>query len=149
VLVRRKHPEKWRINSWFRLHKNVPAHRSVLVKGFIAKNYVTTLEHPQSPDMAQAEFNLFPRLKSSLKGRRCCDAIDIIKNATEELKRISQNFLQDVSKTFTVVCRSVCLSMGTTLKKMQLECSVLCFSEISDSGNILKLPVSTALLLNK
>jgi len=29
--VRRKHPENWRTNSWFLLHDNAPAHRSVLV----------------------------------------------------------------------------------------------------------------------
>jgi hypothetical protein len=30
-----------------------------------------------------------------LKGRRFCDATDIIKNATEELKRVSQNRFQE------------------------------------------------------
>jgi len=43
--VRRKYPTKWRTNSSFLLHDNAPAHRSVLVKNFLAKN-VTTLEHP-------------------------------------------------------------------------------------------------------
>jgi len=42
--------------------------------------------------LAPADFYLLPRLKSALKGRRFCDATDIIKNATEELKRLSQNF---------------------------------------------------------
>jgi len=43
------------------------------------------LEHPPySPDLAAADFYL-------LKGRRFCNATDIIKNATEELKRLSQN----------------------------------------------------------
>jgi len=93
-VVRSKHPEKWRIESWFILHNNAPANWSVLVKGFIAKNNVITLEHPHSPELVPAEFNLFPRLKSSLKGWRCCDATDIIKNATEELKGLSQNGLQ-------------------------------------------------------
>jgi hypothetical protein len=61
-----------------------------LVKDFLAKNIVITLEHlPYSPDLAPAHFYLFPLLKSALKGRRCCDATDIIKNATEELKRLS------------------------------------------------------------
>jgi len=58
--VRRKHPEKWRINSWFLLNNNAPAHRSVLVTDFRAKNNVITLEHPHSPNLAPAEFNLFP-----------------------------------------------------------------------------------------
>jgi hypothetical protein len=52
---------------------------------------VTTLEHSTySPDLAPADFYLFPRLKSALKGRHFCD-IDVIKNATEELKGLSQN----------------------------------------------------------
>jgi hypothetical protein len=38
-----------------------------------------------SPDLAAAEFYLFPQLKSALKGRRFYDATDIIKNATEKL----------------------------------------------------------------
>jgi hypothetical protein len=45
--IRRKSPEKWRTNSWFLLHDNAPAHRSILEKDFLAKNNVTTLEHPQ------------------------------------------------------------------------------------------------------
>ena len=55
--IRRKRPEKWRTSSWFLLHDNAPAHRSVLVKDFLAKNNVTTLNHPPYyPDMAPADF---------------------------------------------------------------------------------------------
>jgi len=43
---RRKRPEKCRTNGWFLLHDNAPAHRSVLCMDFLAKNKVTTLEHP-------------------------------------------------------------------------------------------------------
>jgi hypothetical protein len=39
-------PENWRTNSWFPLHDNAPAHRSVLVTGFLKKNDVTTPERP-------------------------------------------------------------------------------------------------------
>jgi transposase len=89
--VRRKRPEKWSTNIWFPLH-NVPTHLSVLVKDFLAKKKVTTLEHPlYSPDLATAEVYLFPQLKSPLKGRSFCYATDTIKNATKELKRLSQN----------------------------------------------------------
>jgi hypothetical protein len=88
VAVRRKSPEKWRANSWFLLPDNAPTQRSVLVKVVLAKN-VSTLEHPPySPDLAPADFYMFPPLKSALKGRSFCDATDIIKNATEELKRL-------------------------------------------------------------
>ena len=61
----------------------------VSFKDFLAKNNVTILENPPYPsDMAPADFYLFARLKSALKGRRFCDATDVIKNATEELKRV-------------------------------------------------------------
>jgi hypothetical protein len=36
---------KWKTNGWYLLHDNAPAHRSVLVKDFLAKNNVTTLQH--------------------------------------------------------------------------------------------------------
>ena len=86
--VRRKCPEKWRTNSAF-------AHLLVLVKDFVGKNNVTTLEHPPyPPDLAAADFYLFPGLKSAMKGQRFCDATDITKNATEELKRLSQSGFQ-------------------------------------------------------
>jgi len=90
------------------LHDNAPAHRSVLVKAFLAENSVTTLEHPPySPDLIPADFYLFPPLKSALKGRRFCDATDIIKNATEELKSFSKNGFQECFKQLKVSGRSV------------------------------------------
>ena len=55
--VRRKRPEKWRSSSWFLLHDNAPAHRSVLVKDFLTRNTVTTMEHPLIfPDLLQLIF---------------------------------------------------------------------------------------------
>jgi len=73
-----------------------------LVKDFLAKNNVTALQYPpHSPDLAQADVYQFPRLKSTLMGWRFCDASDIIKNATEELKRVSQNAFQ---KCFQHLC---------------------------------------------
>ena len=89
-------PKKWRINSWSLLHDNAPAHRSVLVKDFLVKNNTTTLQHsPYFPDLTPAYFYLFPRTKSALKGRCFCDATDIFKNATLELKRLSQCSFQE------------------------------------------------------
>jgi hypothetical protein len=40
---------------------------------------------PHSPDLAPADFYLFPRLTSAF-----CDATDIIKNATDELKAFTK-----------------------------------------------------------
>ena len=49
---------------------------------------MTTLKHPpHSSDLATGDFYLFLVLKSALKEWGCRDAADIIKNATEELKK--------------------------------------------------------------
>jgi hypothetical protein len=78
------------------------------VKDFLAENNVTTLEHPPySLDLAAADFYLFRRLKSAVKGRRLCNFTDINTNATEELKKLSQNGFKNVPSTFTVASRRV------------------------------------------
>jgi len=67
---------------------------------FLAKNNVTTMEHPTySPDLAAVDFFLFSRVKTEWKRWRSCDATDIIKNATEELKRISHIGFQEYLPT--------------------------------------------------
>jgi hypothetical protein len=86
-----KRPGKRRTHSWFLLHDNAPAYRSVFAKDFLAKKNATTLNNPPySPDLAAADVYLFPRLKSAVKERRFIYATGIIKNATEELKRLSR-----------------------------------------------------------
>jgi len=48
-----------RASSWGLLHDNAPAHRSVLVEDFLAKNSLTSVEHPPySPDQTAADFYL-------------------------------------------------------------------------------------------
>ena len=72
--------------SWFLLRDNTPAHQLVLVKDFLAKNNVTTLEHPLPPqplDQASADFCLFIKLKSASKGQHFCYPADFVKNVTE------------------------------------------------------------------
>ena len=87
--VTRKRPEKWKTNNRFLLPDNAPAHRAVVFKDFLAQNNVTTLKHPpHSLDLAPANFYLSPRLKSGIQGRRFCYYTDVIKNATEGLKRL-------------------------------------------------------------
>jgi len=90
--------KKRRTISWFLLHDNAPSHRLVLVKDFLAKNNVKTVELPSSsPDMVAADFYLFLGLKSALKVRRwrLYDITGFIKNAIEELQSISQYGFQE------------------------------------------------------
>ena len=73
----------------------------ILVDNFLAKNKVTTLKHhPCSPDLAVIDFCLFPPLKLALKRRRNRNDTEIIKNAKEELKRLSKNVFQECFQLF-------------------------------------------------
>jgi len=63
-------------------------------------------DFPYSPDLATVDFYLLSRLKSALKERRICDATDVIKNPTKNLKSISRNGFRNVSNTFTVADKS-------------------------------------------
>ena len=56
----------------------------------LAKNGVTVLEHPlYLPDLAPADFMLFPQLKLALEGKRFDDVQDIQQHVAAELKAIS------------------------------------------------------------
>jgi len=66
------------------------------MQNFLPKNNVITLEHhPYSFALLPRDFYLFLLLKSTLNGRQFFDITDIIKNATEELKRFLQNGVQE------------------------------------------------------
>ena len=70
-------------------HDNATAHSTALVHGFSAKDHITQVcqpPSPQSPDLAPCDFWLFPKLKSPLKGRRCdCDGHTVHKLSQQRL----------------------------------------------------------------
>ena len=76
--VRRKQPELFANNSWILHHDNAPAHTALSVREFVATKQITVLEHPAySPDLANSDFFLFPKIKEILKGRYFDDIDDI------------------------------------------------------------------------
>ncbi|GBN54598.1 hypothetical protein AVEN_41701-1 [Araneus ventricosus] len=83
-------------NRRFFLHDNSPPHRALIVKKYLARHSVSTLEYPPySPDIAPTDFYLFPRLKMKLKEHRFVDSDEVIENATKELKNLSKNGFQE------------------------------------------------------
>ena len=69
--VRRKWPEGWINTTWMLHHDNAPAYASLLIREFLTKYEMTVvLQPPYSADLVPADFFLFPKLKSSLKGFR-------------------------------------------------------------------------------
>ena len=77
--VRKKRPESWKSGSWMLHYDNASAHSSLLICQFLAKNQTPVVPQPQYlPDLAPCDFFLFPKLKSTLIGRRF-QSIDDIK----------------------------------------------------------------------
>ncbi|UYV68982.1 DDX55 [Cordylochernes scorpioides] len=87
--IRQKFPDLWKNKNWLLHHDNAPAHTSLLVRDFLAKNNTLMMpQPPYSPNLAPCDFFLFPKLKRPMKGRRYA-TLDKIKTASkEELKKI-------------------------------------------------------------
>jgi len=77
--VRRKSPELWENQTWMLHHDNAPAHASLLICTYMAKHQTSVVvPHPSySPELTPADFFLFLKLKTTLKGR-CYQPIEEI-----------------------------------------------------------------------
>jgi hypothetical protein len=74
--------------------KLVP-HAAPSVWEFLAKHSIPVVPHPPySPDLAPCDFFLFPRLKSTLKGKRFQDVAEIQLNTTRQLQAIPKQTCQ-------------------------------------------------------
>jgi transposase len=94
--VRRKRPEAWTNKTWMLHHDTAPAHASLLIREFLAKQETIVVpQPPYSTDLAPADFFLFPNLKSTLKGRRFQTVEEIKEISLEDLRAIPQNTFQD------------------------------------------------------
>jgi len=66
--IRRVRTAKLQSSEWFLLHDNAPSHNAAIVKKFLVNRNVAVLHHPpKSPDLAPADYFLFPKLKIFLK----------------------------------------------------------------------------------
>jgi transposase len=85
--------------------------KRLLIREFFAKNETTVVpQPPYSPDLAPANFFLFPKLTSTLKGRRFESIEEIEKNSLTELRAIKKN--STVSKTGKKKRRERCIKSG-------------------------------------
>ena len=89
--VRRKRPELWENQTWMLHHDNVPAPASFLIRSYLAKHQTSVVSHPPySPDLGPADVFLFPKFKTTLKGRRSQTIEEIQENAIRELRVITK-----------------------------------------------------------
>ena len=68
--LRQKHTELWENQSWISHYDYSPAHTSMLVREFLAKNKTVIMpQPPYSPDLVSSDFSLFPVPKSTPNNR--------------------------------------------------------------------------------
>jgi len=90
------------IGDWFLLHDNAPSHNATIFKQFLAQRKVTMLDHPPySPDLAPADYFLFRKVKSHLKGRPFDSISDIQKALTSTSNTIAKDdFYKSIQKRY-------------------------------------------------
>jgi len=87
--------------DWILLHNNTPPHNATIVKQFLAQRKVTVLDHPPySPDLAPADYFLFPKVKSHLKGHIFDLISDIQKAVTSILNTNAKDFYKGIQKLY-------------------------------------------------
>jgi len=115
--VRRKKPELWENQTWMLHHDNALAHVSLLIRSYLAKRHTSVVPHPHySPGVAPADFFLFPKLKTTLKGRHFQTIDDIQENAITELHAITESAFQEAFQQWKKRWNGVSPVQGTTLK---------------------------------
>jgi len=68
----------------------------LLIPSYLGKHHTSVVPHPHySPNLAPADVFLFPKLKTTLKGRRFQTIEEIQENAIRELRAITEIAFQE------------------------------------------------------
>ena len=111
--IHRVRPEMHRTGQWMLLHDNAPAHCAIRVHQFMAQRGVPVLNHPPySPDLVPADFFLFPRLKSIMKGTRFADVVAIQERVTAVLQSIPKEAFFDSFQKLYERCQKCVVKDG-------------------------------------
>jgi len=111
--IHRVRPELHRTGQWMLLHDNAPTHCAVCVHQFLAQHGVPVLDHPPySPDLAPADFFLFPCLKSIMKGTRFADMVAIQERVTAVLWSIPKEAFADIFQKLYERCQQCVMKDG-------------------------------------
>lgn len=90
-----------KVCAWELHHDNAPSHTALRVREYQAKHKLTTLlQPPYSPDMAPADFFLFPRIKTVLKGIRFGSTEAIQDAVTRALAEVPVEAFQDAYRAW-------------------------------------------------
>ncbi|GFU67138.1 mariner Mos1 transposase [Trichonephila clavipes] len=86
--------------NWKLHHDNAPSHTCFVVTEHLTKNGIVTIpQPPYSPDLAPADFFLFPKVKTALKGCHQGTLDDVKRACTHALKDVSVGDFQGAYET--------------------------------------------------
>ena len=95
------------------LNDNAPAHNAIHVRQFLAQKMVAVLDHPPcSPDLAPADFFLFPRLKVVIRGARFVNVNAIKDRVTAVLRSILQEAFGNCFQKLYECCQTCVIADG-------------------------------------
>ena len=95
--IRQKRTELWQKRSWILHQDNATAHITMLVREFLAKNKnVIISQPPYPPDLASADYFLFPKLKTPMKRNRFSTIEEIKEKSKQELSAIPKKRVSEV-----------------------------------------------------
>ncbi|GFV37337.1 mariner Mos1 transposase [Trichonephila clavipes] len=93
--IRRKRHQFWQSDDWYLLHDSAQAHRSQLVKEFLAKTRTNVFPyHPYSPYLTSWDFYLCPSMKKHLQRRYFVSSDDVKGASQEALQEVAKNYFQ-------------------------------------------------------
>ncbi len=103
VSIQHTRTSLWQSGRFVIHHDNAPAHIALVTKAWFARRHIRQLEDPPySPDLAPADFWLFPRLKKVLRGIRFPDLNTLEFETDRLIGEITQaEFKQAVSVTWS------------------------------------------------
>jgi hypothetical protein len=94
--VRRRRPELWENQMWRLQHDNMAAHALLLICSYLANHQTSAVPNPPySLDLALADFFLFSKHKTTLKGCFFHTIEEIQENAIRELCVIKESVFQE------------------------------------------------------
>jgi hypothetical protein len=116
-----------------------PSHIGTIIKQFLAWRKMTVLDHPPySPNLAPADYFLFPKVKSHLKGHLFDSVLDIQKAVTSTIKHHCKGWLLQRHPEAVWPCKPVCRVRRDVCRKLKNK-SVISFIQILFIMPVLKL----------
>ena len=93
--IRQKSTELWKNQSRILHHDKAPANTSMLVSEYLAKSKtVIVSQSPYSPSLALADFFLFPKLQTPMKGKRFATIEELKEKLKQKLLKIPKSAFQ-------------------------------------------------------